>query len=195
MVAGCAVIQTLRKNWWLLALCGVLDAAIAAIYFVMNGPLSSHSWNGAVTLVGELAMAAGMCSVAAGIWRSANGRCWLLVLNGLALCAFGVIAYGLVRFPISFLTVAALIIVMAVSLAVLELTIARGLRREWFSRVAGVVAVGFAAAFLALGARWIGIAPGSHADLVWMGAYFAFSAICMLVLAMRLPASRDAIGS
>jgi hypothetical protein len=48
------------------------------------------------------------------------------------------------------------------------------------------VSFGFALAFLALGFRWIAIEPGSHADLLWLGSYFGFGAICMLGLALRL---------
>jgi uncharacterized membrane protein HdeD (DUF308 family) len=40
------LIQTLAKNWWLLALCGVLDAIISVIYLIMqdtDGPLTFHA--------------------------------------------------------------------------------------------------------------------------------------------------------
>ena len=189
------MIQTLTKNWWLLALCGVLQATISAIYLVMqdtNGPLTFHSWNGTIVFLGELALAAGACTIAAGILRSTTGKCWSLVLNGLALAALGLIQYGFVRFRISFLTVALLVVVMAVSAGILEFVIARTLRRQrpiadgWFLASAGVASVGFAVAFVALGFRWIRIAPGSHSDLLWLGSYFGFSAICMLGLALRL---------
>ena len=188
------MIQTLITNWWLLALCGVLDAIMSVIYFIMqetDGPLTFHSWSGAVVFLGEVALAAGACTIAAGIWRSAKGKCWLLVLNGLALGAFGLIHF-FVRFRISFLTFALLIILMAMSIGILELVIARTLRHprhvadRWFLALAGVVSVGFALAFFALGFRWIKIEPGSHADLLWLGSYFGFSAICMLGLALRL---------
>jgi uncharacterized membrane protein HdeD (DUF308 family) len=168
---------------------------ISVIYVVMqetDGPPTSHSWNGTVVFAGKLALAAGACTIAAGIWRSATGKGWLLALNGLALGALGVIQYGLTRFRISFLTVALLIILMAMSAGILELVVARTLRRQrhaadaWFLALAGVASFGFAAAFLALGLRWITIEPGSHSDLLWLGAYFGFSAICMLGLALRL---------
>jgi uncharacterized membrane protein HdeD (DUF308 family) len=179
----------------LVALCGVLDAIISVIYVVMqetDGPLTLHSWNGTVVFLGKLALAAGACMITAGVWRSATGKGWLLVLNGLALGALGVIQYGLTRFRISFLTVTLLIILMAMSIGLLELVIARTLRRQrhfadgWFLALAGVASFGFAVAFLALGFRWIKIEPGSHSDLLWLGSYFGFSAICMLGLALRL---------
>lgn len=184
------MIQTLVKNWWLLALCGVLDAIISVVCF-------NHARNGFhvlrdITSLGKVALVAGACSIAVGIWRSATGKCWLLVLNGLALAALGLLFNGIAGFRISFRTIALLIILMAMSVAILELLIARTLRRQrriadgWFLDLAAVASVGFALAFLALGFRWIKPLPGSLSTLLWLGAYFAFSAICMLALALRL---------
>ena len=149
--------------------------------------------------LGTLMLAAGACTIAAGIWRSTKGKCWLLVLNGLALSALGLIYDFLVRFRISFLTVTLLIILMAVSIGILELATARTLLRQrhvadgWLLGLAGVASVGFAVAFLALGFRWITVEPGSRSDLLWLGSYFGFSAICMLGLGLRLNSLRGAL--
>jgi uncharacterized membrane protein HdeD (DUF308 family) len=189
------LIQTLSKNWLLLALCGVLDAIISVTYLIMqdtHGPLTFHSWNGTIGLLGKLALAAGACTIAAGILRSRKGKCWLLVLNGLALGALGLIQYGFARFRISFLTVALLVILMTMSIGILELVIGRTLWRQrhvadgWFLALAAVASFGFAVAFFVLGFGWIKIEPGSHPDLLWLGFYFGFSAICVLGLALRL---------
>ncbi len=189
------MIQTLKRNWWLLALCGVLDALISAIYLIMqgtDGPLALHSWNGTIALLGKLSMAAGVCTVAAGLWGPGKGKVWLLGLNGLALGTLGLIGYGFVRFGISFRTIALLIVVMALSAGIFEMAGARTLRRErhsadgWFLDLAGGCSVGFALVFLAFGFRWIRLTPGLHPDLFWLGSYFGFSAICMLGLALRL---------
>ncbi len=189
------MIQTLTKRWLPAAVCGAVEATISVIYLVMwgtDGPLTFYSWGGTVSLLGKIALAGGVCAMAAWIWRSASGRSWLLVLHGLALGALGLIQYALVRFRIRFLTVALLVILMAMSLAIVEWTTARGLWRRghvaegWFVALAGAVSVGFAFVFLALGFQWIEIVPGSHADLRWLGLYFGFSAICMLGLALRL---------
>lgn len=193
------MIQTLVKNWWLLALCGVLNAIASTLYLIMqsqDGPLTFHAWRGTIMVLGTLILAAGVCAIAAGIWRSAKGKCWLLVLNGLALSVLGAIYDFLVRFRVSFLTVALLIVLMAVSIGVLELLSALILRRErhvadgWLLGLAGAASVGFAVVFLALGLRWIGIEPGSRSDLLWLGSYFGFSAICMMGLALRLNSFR-----
>jgi uncharacterized membrane protein HdeD (DUF308 family) len=193
------LIQTLVKNWWLVALCGVLEAILSVVYFMMqgtNGPVTFHAWRGTLAFAGEVAMAAGACSIAAGIWRPATGKSWLLVLNGLALCALGVIGYGFAGYRISLRTIAILFIVMALSTGILELTTARMLRGQgrvadgWLLSLAGAVSVGFALPFFVLGFGWIRLGMLSHADLLWFGSYFGFSAICMLGLAsgtMRAP--------
>jgi uncharacterized membrane protein HdeD (DUF308 family) len=191
--------QTLIKNWWLLALSGVIYAMISTIYLVMqnaNGPLTFRSWGTTVAVLGKLTVAAGLCTIAAGVMRSSKGKCWLLVLNGLALSALGVIYLGFVRFRISFLAVALLVIVAALSIGVLELFAARTFRTlrhiadEWVVALAGAISVGFALAFLlwgfGLALGRINVEPGSHADLLWLGFYFGFSAICLVALGLRL---------
>jgi hypothetical protein len=189
------LIQTLIKNWWLLAMFGALEAIVSVMYLIMrdqDGPLIFDAWHGTIVFQGKLMLAAAACAIAAGIWRSAKGKCWLLILNGLAIGALGLICYGFTGFRISFLTVALLIILAATSAGILELAIARTLRLQghvadgWFLSLGGAASVGFALAFLALGFRWIKIGPGSHLDLLWLGSYFGFSAICMLGLALRL---------
>src|SRR5579864_1830620 len=108
--------QPLIKSWWLLALCGVLDATISVINF-------DHAGNGfhsraPVTNMGMLALAAGACTIAAGMWSSRNGKSWLLVLNGLALGAFGLILTGTFGSRIQFRTTALLIVVTEMSIGI-----------------------------------------------------------------------------
>ncbi len=70
---------------------------------------------------------------------------------------------------------------MAVSSGVLEMGLARG-RRVKVIGLAGVASFGFALVFLALGVGWIKVGPGSHVDVLWLGLYFGFSAVCMVGL-------------
>ncbi len=145
-----------------------------------------------IALMGKLLLAAGACTIAAGIWRSATGKCWLLVANGLALGALGVLFTGVFGHKISLRTIALLITVTAMSIGTLELVTAGILRRQqhvaygWLLGVAGAVSLSFALAFFALGFHWINVAPESHSDIIWIGSYFGFTAICMLGLALRL---------
>src|SRR5437762_12003831 len=99
---------------------------ISVIYLIMqdtDGPLTFHAWNGAVVFVGKLALAAGACAIAAGIWKPQR-KCWLLVLNGLALGTLGLIQYGFARFRINFLTIVLLFVLMALSAGILVAIIA-----------------------------------------------------------------------
>ena len=178
----------LFKNWWLLALCGVLDAIISIIYF-------NHAGNGfvlksTIVFLGKLTLAAGACTIAASLWNFRKSKSWLLVLNGLALVALGLIASGIFGSRISFRTVALLIILMAMSIGVLELRTAWSLhqvRERWFHGSAGVISLGFALAFLLIGFGWTRLNPTSPGQtLLWLGSYFAFAAICMVWLALRL---------
>jgi hypothetical protein len=191
----CILIETISRNWFFVALCGLLEAILAIVYLVMqgtDGPLSFHAWSGSITFLGELTIAAGGCAIAAGVWRSGSGRCWLLVLKGAALAGLGWIYYALVRFRISILTLMLLVAVTAVSAGILELIIARVFRHQgrtadgWLFGVAGAISIGFTLPMFALGFRLIRLAPGEHLDLLLLGLYFGFSAACSLGLALRL---------
>lgn len=197
------MIQTLIKNWWLLALSGVLDAIYSVTNLLMQGPdgsltLRQYAVPGTVVFLGKVALAAGACTIAAGIWRSAQGKSWILVLNGLALGALGAI-FTFWTGPLAFRTIALLLVVMAMSIGIFEWAIARALRRqryvadEWVLGLAGAASVGFALAFFAFAFGWIKLGPGPHADFLWFGSYFGFSAICMLGLAVHLNSLRGAI--
>lgn len=187
------MVSTLARNWVLLAVCGILEAIISVAYLVMwytDGPVTFHSWNGTIVLLGKLAVGTGLVAIAAGLWRASSGKCWLLALHGLALGALGMILYGLTGFKISLLTISMLIVTMAVTFGILALILAQALGRRpadrWVCSLAGVSSGGFALTFLALGFHWIKIGPGSHVELFWLGAYFVFSAVCLLTLALRL---------
>jgi uncharacterized membrane protein HdeD (DUF308 family) len=200
--------EALRKNTWLLAMCGFLQAAVSVIYFRMqnqDGPLTLSAWSGPGTLVGGLMLAAAAFSIGAGIGRLQASQRWPLVLNGLALGALGLIStglFGLRKLPISFRTIALLFVAMAISAGILELASAQKLARMgraadgWLFRLAGAVSGAFALAFLAMGLRWIRFDPGFYfralpdflwwkADFLWFAAYFGFSALGIAGLAAR----------
>ncbi len=159
------MIQRLIQSWWSFALCVVLDAMISVIYF-------AHAGNGFhaskdIVFLGRLTLAAGVCTIAAGIWNSGSGKSWLLLLNGLALGSLGLALSGIFGSRISFRTVALLVILMAVSAGIFEMGTARILRRQRhvtrgrLLAAAGMVSLGFAVVFLALGLGWIKLDPGS----------------------------------
>jgi uncharacterized membrane protein HdeD (DUF308 family) len=190
------MIRTSIRNSWLLALCGVLYAMFSFIILFWLSPdgwLTLRSFvspRGMVPILGTAALAAGACTIAAAIWSASKGISWFLALNGLACCALGLsIDLGATR-PVGFRTIALLIVVMAVSVGVHELAMARTLRGhlvdEWLLAGAGVVSVAFAGVFFGFALRWIRLEPSpSGQTFYWLSAYFAFGAVCMLGLALR----------
>src|SRR5215467_10922405 len=96
MVKESIVIETLIRNWWLLALRGFLAALFAVMTFLMRSSAESYTLRefatkGMIVFLGILAVTAGACTTAAGIWNSDRGKWWWLVLDGLGISAAGLI--------------------------------------------------------------------------------------------------------
>lgn len=172
------------KGWWLLALCGILDAMSAAMNLLMLNPLANFIWDMSV-----LALVAGACAITAGLWNSGRGSSWLLSLHGLALGAFGLIGLSpLVRRPLGFRPISLLFVLMAVSVGAFALGTAQrrsGAPNRWFLTVSAAASLGFACSFIAVGSGWVRLGPPSS-YWIWMSCYFALTALCMLSMAVRL---------
>ena len=183
----------MKSRWllarWLLASCGVLAAGISSIYLVMyltgpNGPVTFHRWNDLIWLLNRLALAGGACAIAAGLL--AKRTSWLLVVNGVALSAYGLSPLIWRRLSLDYF--ALLIVAMAMTIAILALAIAqRDVVGEWFFSLAGAGSISFALAFVALMSGWVHLEQRAFHPSVflWICFYFGFSAICMLGLAVR----------
>ena len=178
------MLRTLTKNWWLLALCGVLCGALSLLHLAMLDPVRST-----VLVIGRFAIVAAVCAIAAGLWHSRRGGPWFLVLNGLALGVFGFLCLFWSSGRHGFLPVALLFVLMALSIGVPALRTARTVRRhaadEWFLIGAGSASIAFALAFLASGVGWIRFGqPGTYWEFV--SSWFALSAIFMIGTGLRL---------
>lgn len=190
------MIRSSIRNSWLLALCGVLYAMFSFIMLFWLSPDGSQILRSFVTprgmapLLGIVALAAGACTIAAALWSSSKGISWFLALNGLACIVLGLsINLGATR-PVAFRTIALLVAIMAASTGLHELATARILRghllSEWLFAGAGVVSVCFAGVFLGFAMGWIRLDPSpSGQTFYWLGSYFAFTAVCLLGLALR----------
>ena len=179
------MVQPSLKSWPILALCSFFYAVLAPVMILQA---FAHGRT-AIDRLGLLVLAAGASTIAAGIWNWRQSKSWLLVLNGLACCVLGTaILLGAHR-PVRFRTIAALIVVMAASIAFFEFA---DLRRShartpngWLSAAAGALALGFASVFLGFVLGWIQLNPSpSLQTFYWLGSYFAFSALCMLGMAL-----------
>jgi uncharacterized membrane protein HdeD (DUF308 family) len=181
------MIRTLINNWWLLALRAALAALFSVIAFLVlssaeSFTLREFATKGIVVFLGMLALAAGACTIAAGIWRARDSKSWLVMLDGLGVGAAGAVL--IVTDIIQFSTAMYLVALLAVAVGVVELATAQGLRRhisdEWFLGLAGMVSLGFGLGFLM-------IAPSEPGSIfVWLGSYSGLSALCMLGLSLRL---------
>lgn len=184
---------SLSKIWWLLSLCGVIDAMLATMNLLMLNPdgspgLRRFASPHVVWDMSMLALVAGAIAVTAGLWNSGRGNSWLLSVHGLALAAFGLIGISpMVRGPLSFRPISLLFVLMAVSVGAFAVVTARTLpkiaRDRWFLGMCGAVSTGFAFSFIAVGFGWVRLGPDSF--WIWMSSYFGFCAMFMLYLAVR----------
>ncbi|MBN9661425.1 MAG: hypothetical protein J0H49_24735 [Acidobacteria bacterium] len=181
--------QEQRNHWWLLAVCGVLNAALWAACSFMQAPDGSFVWRhaavrGTAELLGQLALASGAGTVVAAVWRRERRAGWPLMGNGLALIALGLLFLGVAGGRVSFRAIAGLLVVMAISMGVRMLTTtgeqSRGRASRWVNRLACAGAISFAAAFL-----WMKPVPETHSEILWIGSYFGYQAACLFWLAWR----------
>ena len=184
---------TLSKAWWLLALCGILDAMHASMNLLMMNPsliLRRFASPTAVWDMGILALTAGACAFAAGLWSVGKDHSWLLSLHGLAMGAFGAIAVSpLVKGPLSFRPISVLFTVMAAGLGAFALETAKTQRRSsqgrWFLLGVGTALIGFAFSFIVVGGFRIRLEP-PQTFFIWMSSYLGLCAIVTMWLAFRV---------
>jgi uncharacterized membrane protein HdeD (DUF308 family) len=188
------MIKTLINNWWLFALRSVLAAVFSIMAFMMQSSAGSFTLRefatkGMVAFLGILALAAGLCTIGGGIWRSRDQKSWLVVLDGVGVSAAGLVL--IVSNSIAIGTVMHLLAFLAMAIGFAQVAAARMLRRhipdEWFLVLAGVASAGCGFALLVISLDQ----PGSIFG--WLGGYSAFSAVCMMGLALRLRNLRSSI--
>jgi uncharacterized membrane protein HdeD (DUF308 family) len=179
---------TLARNWWVLALRGVVAILFGIIAFIWPG-LTLISL---VLLFGAYAFLDGIFSIIAA-WRGreTNERWWALLLEGILGLAAGVIAFvwpGAAAVGLLYVIAA-----WAILTGILEIVAAIRLRQEidneWLLGLTGVASIIFGL----LLAIW----PGAGLlTLTWIiGGYAIAFGVLMLLLAFRLrgwtPADRE----
>src|SRR5215469_5936503 len=162
---------------------------------MMNPPLIFRSFGSssvAVRDMGLLALSAGACVIAAGLWSAGKDHSWLLSLHGLALAAFGAIPFSpLIKGPLSFRPVSLLFTVTAATIGAFALETLkaqpRGTRGRWFLIALGVASVVFAFSFVAEGLLRLPVRRLEPPIFFsWMSSHFVLCAVFMLFLALRL---------
>jgi hypothetical protein len=185
--------RVLAKVWWLLAICGISDAVLAVMNLLMTDPeglpglrlfaLPNQVWNMSI-----VALLAGACAIAAGLFSSRKGKTWLLSLHGFALGVYGLIGLSpLVKGPLSFRLVSLLFVLMAVSLGVFSLEAAKwqqsNRRGRWFFFVSGGLTLCFALSYTAVSMNLIRFVP-PPLFWTWMSLNFGLFAAITIYFAM-----------
>jgi uncharacterized membrane protein HdeD (DUF308 family) len=177
-------VDSLARNWWAVVLRGLAGMAFGLVTFFAPG----ISLAALVLVFGAYAFADGVLAIISAIRRdrSAGERWWLLLLEGIAGIAAGVVT--LLWPGITAVVLLYLIAAWALVTGVLEIFAAVKLRKaitgEWLLVLSGILSV-------ALGVLLVLFpGPGALALVIWIGAYaFVFGAL-LLALGLRLRALR-----
>jgi uncharacterized membrane protein HdeD (DUF308 family) len=179
-------IESLARNWWVLALRG----AAAIVFGILALLLPGASLAALILLFGSYALVDGIFSVVAAVRRRGGAQpWWVLLLEGLVS-----IAAGIVTFAMPGLTAIVLLYVIAawaIVTGVLEVIAAVRLRKhisgEWWLAASGVLSVVFGV--------FVILAPGAGALalVMWIGAYAVVFGAMLVGLAYRVRSLRGAV--
>ena len=170
--------STLAENWWAIVLRGVAGVAFGVITFFEPG----ISLAALVLVFAAYAFTDGVLAIMSAIRHHGTAHWWLLLLDGIAGVAAGVIA---VLWPgITAIVLLYLIAAWSLVTGVFEIAAAIRLRKaitgEWLLVLAGLASIGLGVLlFLFPG-------PGALALVLWIGAYALVFGILQIALGIRL---------
>ena len=174
-----SVLPLASRNWWALALRGVLAILFGFLAFLWPG----ITLLALVFLFGAYMLVDGVLAIVAAVWAAGREqRWWLLLIEGIVGVLAGILAFVLPQAAaLAFLY---LVAAWAIVTGVLEILAAVRLREEiegeWALIVGGAVSVVFGVLLAVLPA--VGIL-----SLVWLiGAYAVMFGILLVALALRV---------
>jgi uncharacterized membrane protein HdeD (DUF308 family) len=172
------MVNTLARNWWALAIRGLVAVLFGIVALIWPG----ITLTALVYLFGAYALVDGVFSIIAAVRdREEREQWWVLLLEGLAGIAAGIVAFiwpGITALVLLFLIAA-----WAIITGILEIVAAIRLREqidnEWLLALSGVLSLIFGAILV--------IAPGPGAlAVVWIiGIYAILFGILLILLAFR----------
>jgi uncharacterized membrane protein HdeD (DUF308 family) len=171
-------VEALSRNWWLFLLRGLAGILFGIITFIAP----AISLAALVLLFGAYAFADGVLSIVAAVRRRGEARWGMLLLEGVAGIAVGVMTLFLPG--ITALTLLYLIAAWAIVTGVLELVAAVRLRKEikgeWVLALGGIASIAFGVL--------VALLPGAGAlaIVIWIGAYALVFGVLLVVLSFRL---------
>ena len=173
------MVQSLSRYWWLLALRGATAVIFGILAFLWPG----ITLQVLVILFGAYVLVDGISSLITGISnRSTNDRWWVMVLEGLAGVAAGIIAF--IWTDVTAVVLLYIIAAWAIITGVLEIVAAVSLRKEiegeWALALSGLASIIFGVLLFAF--------PGAGAlAVVWIiGAYAIVFGILLIYLALKV---------
>ena len=173
------VLTLASRNWWALALRGVLAILFGFLAFLLPG----ITLFALVFLFGAYMLVDGVLAIVTAIWTAGrNERWWLLLIEGVVGLLAGIVAFALPQAAaLAFLY---LVAAWAIVTGVLEILAAIRLREEiegeWALVIGGAVSVAFGVILAVLPA--VGIL-----SLVWLiGAYAVMFGVLLVALAFRV---------
>ena len=172
-------VDTLARNWWLVLLRGIAGIIFGLLTFVWP----EISLAVLVIVFGAYAFADGVMAIISAIrWRGETERWWLILIEGLAGVAAGIIT---LFWPgITALALLYVIAAWALVTGALEIAVAIRLRKvitgEWLLVLSGIASV----ALGVLLALFPG--PGAVALVLWIGAFAIVSGALLIALAFKL---------
>lgn len=182
------MLPMLARNWWALALRGVLAIVFGILAFVWPGVTLISL----VLLFGAYALVDGVFAVITGFTsRGKNERWWAVLLEGIAGIVIGVLTF--IWPGTTALVLLYFIAAWALITGALEIWAAIQLRNvitnEWSMILAGVASVIFGVLLI--------VFPGAGAlSVIWLiGAYAIVSGILFLILAWRLRGAQGTPGT
>lgn len=171
-------VDTLTRNWWvflLRGLAGVLFGLITLFY-------PSISLLALVLVFGAYAFVDGVLAIVSAVRRHGDDRWWVLLLQGLAGIATGLVAAfwpGITALALLYLIAAWALVLGAFQIAA-AIRLRKVMSHEWVLILAG-------AASVLLGIMlFLFPGPGALAVVLWIGASALVSGVLLVVLAFRL---------
>jgi len=174
----------LARNWWVVALRGVVAILFGLLAFVLPGITLAVL----VLLFGAYAIVEGIFNVIAAVrGREGVAPWWALLLEGLVSIGAGVVTF--VWPGLTALVLLYVIAVWAVITGALEIAAAIRLRKvmtgEWWLALSGVLSIVFGALLM------IAPAAGALVVVLWIGAYAVVFGALLIGLAFRLRRWRE----
>lgn len=178
------MLRTLSRHWWVLLLRGLL-AILFGILAILSPGITGLAL---VLLFGAYVFVDGIFSlIAAFRERESNDRWWVLLLEGLAGIAAGVVAF--VSPQLAGLALVLLIAAWALITGVFEIVAAIRLRKElegeWLMIVSGILSILLAVLVI------LNPVAGAAAFVMIIGIYAIIFGIVMIMLAFRLRGRGD----